>query len=306
MYKLIALDMDGTLLSNNKTISLENIKAIKYAKSLGIKIVLCTGRPLEGIYDYLKELSLISSDDYCITCSGAMIQNTLTKEIIQKQILTLQEAEYLYSLAESLGIEITFYTNNKNNNNKFVAFNSNLFSKLEAEGNHVKYQRITIDSLKDEDIIIKCALINEQKDSFKQYKHFFYKDTSMYNSIKFKSKNTLELFSSKENMPEELYEKFSVLKSSDFTLEVINKNANKGNAVKCLCQYLDIPQSQVICMGDSGNDEHMIKYAGLGVAMGNAFESIKLIADYVTKTNEENGVAYVINNLHDFHRGQAL
>lgn len=309
MYKLIALDMDGTLLNNNKTISKENKRAIKFAKDLGIKIVLCTGRPIEGIHDYLKELSLISSDDYCITCSGAMIQNTLSKEIIQKQSLSLHEARYLYDLSKSLGIDITFYTNNQNNNksnNKFIAFNSNLYSKLEAEGNNVNYEKISIDSLDKEELIIKCTFINEQEDSFKQYKNFFYKDTSIYNSMTFENKNTLELFSSKENMPKELYEKFSVLKSSDFTLEVINKNANKGNAVKCLCKHLNIPQSQVICMGDSGNDEHMIRYAGLGVAMGNAFEQIKLIADYVTKTNEEDGVAYVINNLHNFHGGQVL
>ena len=98
-----------------------------------------------------------------------------------------------------------------------------------------------------------------------------------------------------EKLPKEIYDNYTVVRSAPFFLEFINKKVNKGFGVELLAKSLGIKQEEVICMGDAGNDIHMIEYAGLGVAMGNAFPEVKEIASYVTKTNEENGVAHVIN-----------
>ena len=98
-----------------------------------------------------------------------------------------------------------------------------------------------------------------------------------------------------ENIPSELYEKYTIVRSAPFFLEFLNKCANKGTALTALCDAIDIPISKSIAVGDEENDQHMIKLAGLGVAMGNARQSIKEIADYITTTNNEHGVARVID-----------
>jgi len=97
-----------------------------------------------------------------------------------------------------------------------------------------------------------------------------------------------------EQIPTDYYDRFTVVRSAPFFLEILNKNSNKGNGVAMLADYLGIASTEVICVGDAGNDIHMLEYAGLSVAMGNAFDDIKAIADYVTHSNEDDGVAHVI------------
>lgn len=93
----------------------------------------------------------------------------------------------------------------------------------------------------------------------------------------------------------EYYDRFTVVRSAPFFLEILNsETVAKGNGVSMLANYLGIKPEEVICVGDASNDVHMLEYAGLSVAMGNAFDDIKAIADYVTHTNEEDGVAHVI------------
>lgn len=98
-----------------------------------------------------------------------------------------------------------------------------------------------------------------------------------------------------QQLPKNLFNKYTIVRSAPFYLEFLGKTTNKGTALKTLCTNLNIPIENAIAVGDEENDQHMIKYAGLGVAMGNARNSIKEIADYVTDTNNENGVAKVIN-----------
>ena len=94
MYKLIALDMDGTLLREDKTISQNTKEAIKKAKEKGVKIVLASGRPIEGIERYLEELELLDQDDYVVSFNGAIVQNTNTKEVVSRITLTGQDLKY--------------------------------------------------------------------------------------------------------------------------------------------------------------------------------------------------------------------
>ena len=98
-----------------------------------------------------------------------------------------------------------------------------------------------------------------------------------------------------EMIPEEVSNKYTVVRSAPFYLEFLNKAVNKGAGVAALAEKLNIKQEEVICIGDAGNDIHMIEYAGLGVAMGNAFPEVKKVANFITKTNEQDGVAHIIN-----------
>lgn len=262
MYKLLALDMDGTLLNENKAISKENFQAIQSAKEKGVKVVLATGRPLKGIEKYLNQLNLITENDYAVAFNGAVIQNTKTGKILSKTLMTMDDVKYLYSLSKNLNVNIHISTPTS-----CITPKLNKYTEHEAAINGLDIELLNFDDVNPNTTVIKVMFIDDE--------------TLLDNAIK--------------QLPDEVYSKYTVVRSAPFFLEFINNSANKGIGVDILAKNLGIKREEVICMGDAGNDIHMIKYAGLGVAMGNAFPEIKEIADYVTKTNEENGVAHVIN-----------
>lgn len=262
MYKLIALDMDGTLLNEDKTISMENLEAIENARKNGVKVVLATGRPIKGIEKYLKELNLITSNDYAVTFNGAIVQNTKTGEVIAQNLLDVEDAEYLYNLIAGLGVGIFISTPNS-----CITPEADKYSILETTMNNIPLEVLEFNRISKKTTVVKVIVTGDE-------------DT-LSEAIK--------------KLPKEIYNKYTVVRSAPFFLEFINRKVNKGFGVELLANSLGIKQQEVICMGDAGNDVHMIKYAGLGVAMGNAFPEVKKIANYVTKTNVENGVAHVIN-----------
>ncbi len=262
MYKLVALDMDGTLLKEDKTISKENLEAIKRAKENGIKVVLATGRPTKGIEKYLKQLNLLNDGDYAVAFNGAVVQNTKTGEIIAKNFMNLNDLEYLYTLSKKLDVNIHALTPSS-----CITPKLNKYSELEATINGIPLEIVDFDNINKDTTIVKVMFID---------------DESILNKVI-------------ENLPDDINDRYTIVRSAPFFLEFINKKVNKGFGVEVLAKNLGINQEEVICMGDAGNDIHMIKYAGLGVAMGNAFPELKEIANYITKTNEEHGVAHVIN-----------
>lgn len=262
MYRLIALDMDGTLLREDKTISQETKIAIEKAKKKGVQIVLASGRPVEGIEKYLEELDLLSGEDFVVSYNGAVVQNTKTKEIINRTVLSGTDLHELYELSKKLGVNIHAFSKDGCITPKLTKY-----SMLEGEINNIPVITVDYKDVAKEDEIIKIMMVEEPE--------------ILQKAI--------------DSLPKEIYDKYTVVRSAPYFLEFLNKKVNKGTGVEALANSLGIKQEEVICMGDAGNDEHMIRYAGLGVAMGNAFEEIKEIADFVTKTNDEDGVAYVIN-----------
>ncbi len=262
MYKLIAVDMDGTLLKEDKTISKETIKAINKAKARGIKVVLATGRPIEGIQSYLQELNLISSEDYAIAYNGAIIQNTESKQIISKALIKGSDLKYLYDLSKKLKVNIHAF-----DLEGCITPKMTKYTEFEGAMNDIKVNIKDFNLIEDEEGIIKVMMVDDEE----------------------------ILDEALKNMPKEVFEKYTVVRSAPYFLEFLNKKVNKGEGVRALSEVLGIKQEEVICIGDAGNDIHMIRYAGLGVAMGNAFEEVKKEADFITKTNEEDGVAHVIN-----------
>ena len=262
MYKLIAVDMDGTLLREDKTISEETIRAINRANAKGIKVVLATGRPLEGIERYLKELNLVYKEDYALTYNGAIVQNALTKEVISENLIKGSDLKNLYKLSKELKINIHAF-----DKNGCITPVMSKYTELEGTINKINVRLVDFNAIKEEEDIIKVMMVEEPE----------------------KLEETIA------KLPKELYDRYTIVRSAPYFLEFLNKQSNKGEGVRILAQYLGIKQEEVICVGDAGNDVHMIKYAGLGVAMGNAFDEVKEIADFITKTNEEDGVAHVIN-----------
>lgn len=263
MYKLIALDMDGTLLKDDKTISKANFDAIKAAKANGYKVVLATGRPVKGIEKYLKQLDLMSDDDYAVAFNGAVVQKTKSGNVIAKNLMKYEDLKKIYDLSLKLNLNVHTLTTN----NECITPKVNPYSKHEATMNDLSLIEKPFDTIDRNENIVKIMLVD--------------------------SKENLDRA---ENLiPKEFHDKYTVVRSEDIFLEFLNKKVDKGFGISLLAKNLGLSRDEIICVGDAGNDIAMIKYAGLGVAMGNAFPEVKEICNYVTKTNEEDGVAHVIN-----------
>lgn len=262
MYKLVALDMDGTLLNSQKSISPRTKQAIQAARDKGIYVVLASGRPLEGMLNSLEELGMDSEQDYVLSYNASLVQRVASKTVIRKQILTGVDAKNIASLARDLGTYVHAFSPERG----LITPEDNPYTKHEADINGVESSVVDFSELSDEEEIIKVMMVAEAE----------------------------ILSAAIAQLPEELHRNYTVVQSAPFFLELMNPTSNKGTGVAMLAEHLGIDASEVICMGDAGNDHHMIKYAGLGVAMGNATEETKALADHTTLSNDEDGVAVVI------------
>ncbi|CAM2750005.1 sugar-phosphatase [Hathewaya histolytica] len=261
MYKLLALDLDGTLLLNDGTISKENIDNIKKARDKGVKIVLATGRPIDGIKRFIKQLDLITEEDYTVTYNGALVQNNLTEEVLFEKPLSMKDYRELYDLSKGLKVNIHALTDQI-----VLTPKMSKYTALEAELNKIEIEEIPVKDLPEDTNIVKIMFIDEPEHLNKVI----------------------------ANIPKNIGEKYTMVQSAPFFFEFLHKEVNKWTGVSALAKRLNIKREEIICVGDAGNDYHMIKNAGLGVAMENAFDEIKECAKYITDTNEEHGVAKVI------------
>lgn len=262
MYKLVAIDMDGTLLKEDKTISERTKKAIQSAREKGVTVVLATGRPIEGVSRYLEELNMYTEHDYVLSYNGALIQKTKSKEAVAKVALKGEDLHYLRKLSDELGVNIHAFSEKRG----LITPKNSKYTEVEAEINNIEIHEMNIDNIPNDEVMIKIMMIDEPE----------------------------ILGEAMEKLPKEVYEKYTVVRSAPFFLEFLNKSVNKGVGVELLAKHLGVKQEEVITFGDAGNDLHMIEYAGLGVAMGNAFDEVKEAANYITDTNENDGVAKAI------------
>lgn len=259
-YKLLAIDIDDTLLNDDLEISLENHDALIYAQQKGVKIVLCTGRTLESIKKYIDIIDGYVHDDYVIVFNGSIITTAkgdlIFRKVIEKDILT-----ELIDISRIENIDIQIYDDQQ------------IYSERYTE--RIKeYETLSG---------VKINIIEDLK----------VKDISL--KVLYNCNDTNKLDKIKKIIEDKFGDNVFVFYSKNNYLEVLSNEGNKGIALEYLANYLDIKQNEVLAIGDSENDIYMIKYAGLGVCMKNGRESVKQYADYITNnTNNENGVAEVI------------
>jgi len=263
--KLVAVDMDGTLLNENNVLSPKTIKVVKTAKTQGIKVVLCTGRPLTGVTPFLQELGLTEASDYVITFNGALVQNTASGEILVRHTLTHTQYLEIESLSRQIGVHLHaeddqfIYTANRDIS-RYTTGESALVNMP------IKFRHV--DEIAPDKAFSKAMLIDEPA----------------------------ILAEAKAKIPEHIFNEYQFVQSEPYFLEVLNKNAGKGNGLRDLANALGIQQDEVMAVGDQGNDLSMLEYAGLPVAMDNAIPELKAIAKVITKSNHlgQDGVAYAI------------
>lgn len=261
--KLIAIDIDGTLINSNFQVTPEVHDAIQQAKQQGVKIVLCTGRPIAGVQKLLKELDLFSGEDFVITYNGSLVQNTRTKETISSFSLTYEDYLDIDFLARKLNLHVhtededTIYTANRD-------ISPYTIHEAHLTDMPVKYR--TQEEMSPDLSYIKMIIVDEPD----------------------------LIDAAVPHIPTIYQEKYNIVKSAPFFLEFVNKAAHKGSGLKRLADHLQLDVSEVMAIGDNENDLSMIQYAGLGVAMGNAVDSVKQQADAMTLSNDEHGVAEAI------------
>lgn len=262
MYKLIAIDMDGTLLNSQHRISEENKQAITAARAKGVHVVLASGRPLDGMLAALQELDMDSDEDFVISYNGSMVQKVASKTPIRQAILTGADAKLIAEWADKLEVNVHAFSIDQG----LITPKTSKYTQLESEINGIRLTEMPFDTLSDQEPVLKAMMIDEEP----------------------------QLTKAIANLPDALHQKYTIVRSAPFFLEFMNKTSDKGAGVQALAEHLNIDASQVITFGDAGNDHHMLEYAGLGIAMGNATEDTKATADYITDTNNNSGVAKAI------------
>lgn len=262
MYKLIAIDMDGTLLREDKSVSERTKNAIKLAKEKGVYVVIATGRPIDGVSRYLEELDMLGENDYVLSYNGGLVLKTKSREVVSKTALTGADLHYLHNLSKELGVNIHSFSEVHG----LITPKNSKYTEVEANINGIKIAINDYSDIEDDHSIIKVMMIDEPE----------------------------VLQKAIDNLPKEVYEKYTVVRSAPFFLEFLNKKVNKGTGVELLAKHLNIKQEEIMTFGDAGNDLDMIVYAGMGVAMANAFDEVKEAANYITDSNENDGVAKAI------------
>lgn len=264
-YDLIAIDIDGTLIDPYRKITKPVFDAIQRVVKAGGKIVLCTGRPFPGAEGYMKELGLTREGDYIITYHGALAQRTDTGEIMVNHQLSHDDMMKWHDLAKEHG------------SNFQAVRNDGVYSE------QVDFTPKALDEPYLNNMSLRVRTLSEL-------------DKDMGFS-KLMMNNTEEVTQTLvDNVPAEYRKEYTITRSGPDAMEVLNIEADKGHALRELAEVLDIPSERVMAIGDFENDLGMLEFAGLGVAMGNAVAEVKDIADVITGTNAEHGVAQAIDN----------
>lgn len=260
--KLVAVDIDGTLLTSKKELTAEVKEAIAQAKEAGVKVVITTGRPIAGVKTLLDDLNLRDPGDYVITFNGGLVQDTATGEDLVKETLTYDDYLDLELLARKLGVHMHaitkdgIYTANRDIG-KYTIHEATLVNMP------VFYR--TPEEMADKEIV-KIMFIDEPA----------------------------ILDPAIAKIPASYHDRFGLVKSTPFYLEVVKKTVSKGNAIKHLTEKLGIDMGQTMAIGDEENDRAMLEVVAVPVVMANGNPELKKIAKHITLSNDESGVAHAI------------
>ncbi|MDR0300202.1 MAG: Cof-type HAD-IIB family hydrolase [Streptococcaceae bacterium] len=260
--KLIALDLDGTLLSSNKQISDANIKVIQSARAKGIKVVFNTGRPLVSLLEYLSKLELYGNEEFTIANNGGLVQRN-DGTIISQTLLSFEELAKIKGVAQSFELPIDIISGEI-----CYTVESTNKSLLTYVNNTLEFRRLEFSEVPKEADFNKVIISAES--------HIIDELPSKFEA--------------------EFAQSYDYFRTRDILLEFMPKGVNKASGLEKLCLELGIKAEQVLAMGDEDNDAPMLEWAGLGIApanaKGQALTSANIISEY---TNDADAVAHVIN-----------
>lgn len=257
-YKMVVIDIDDTLINDDGEITPATAQALEQAAARGVIVTLATGRMYASARKIASQIQLNAP---IITYQGSWVKTLLDGEVLYERSVPASVAQMLFDYADEHDLHIQAYHNDilytrwDNERVKSYAEMSNIPYTVEPD-----FKRLL---------------------EFPLTKILFYEEPEKCDRIA-------------EELRPRIGSEVHVTKSKPYFLEFLHKEGTKGHAVEYLAEHFDIPINQVIAIGDSWNDKEMLETAGLGVAMGNAIEPLKQLADYVTLTNNEDGVKHVI------------
>ena len=266
--RLITLDLDGTLLNSKKELSPENAAALQWAADQGIEIVPTTGRFYGGMPEVIRNLPYLH---YAITINGAQVYDVLNDVGIAKAEIPVERAVELMAWLDQFPVIYDCFMDNWGWMTRSLQEKADEFAPNEHYAKMLKELRTPVDELK--------VFLTERGHDI-QKSQFFAKDMDL-----------------RARLMEEIPQRFPGLIVSSAVVnnvEINDRNAHKGNAIRQLAQHLGLEMRQVLAFGDGSNDITMLQEAGIGVCMENGLDSVKAVADYITDSCDKDGVAKAI------------
>lgn len=262
-YKLLVLDIDGTLTNEKKEITRHTKQTILRMQKAGVKVVLASGRPAYGVVPTARELELEQYGGFILSYNGGRIVDCSTGRTIYEKTIPHKLMGGIYGQVHDLDAALMTYEGDRIITEKpqdaYVAKESFINKmKVKGVGNFLDYVTFPV---------VKCLVAA---------------DGGYLEAVEDKLKG---YFGSQ----------LSIFRSEPYFLEIMPKDIDKASSLERLHLQLGLERAEIAACGDGLNDISMIQYAGLGIAMANAQEAVKRVCDFVTKSNEEEGVAYVID-----------
>lgn len=263
-YKLLVLDIDGTLTNSQKQITEFTKKTLHELQKNGVKIALASGRPTFGIVPVAKELKLEKYGGFIISFNGGRIEECNTGKVIYEKVLPLHMVQKLNRLSKENKVSILTYQD-----------------------------RYLITETPDDIYVQKESMINQMRikkvDSFVDYVKFPVTKCLMVGEGDY-------LAQVEQKVKKAIGDELSIYRSEPFFLEIMPQQIDKAVSLRKLADYMNITKQEMVACGDGFNDQTMIEYAGFGVAMQNAQSVVKKVADYIAPSNDSDGVAFVVNS----------
>ena len=287
MYKLIAIDLDGTMLNSYGIVTEKTKNAILNAQNKGIEVIIASGRPIDSIRTIAKE---IKSENYFISGNGAILYDIKNDKILYENTLNKNKVLEILKICEENSIFYNIYTEkeiiSKSLNYNVLYYYKENLNKDEENKTHINIVENIYNYVLDHDEkIVKITICDKHQMIFNSIMKKL-KEISDIEVLEVSHMSRKIIRQGTEDVPIEYY----------YT-EISAKDVDKWNAIKILADKNKIKEEEIVTIGDNANDKKMIENAGLGVAMKGSTPNIINIAKYVTDTNDNDGVAIFINDV---------
>ncbi len=291
MYKLVAIDLDGTMLNQYGIITEKTKKAISKAQEKGVEVMIASGRAITSVKRFSKE---INSNKYFISGNGAITYDIKNNKILYENILSKTKALKIIKICEENSIYYNVYTENgiiaKNLSYNTLYYYKDNLTKPDENRTHINIVENVYDYFEQrEEKILKIMICDEHK--------------TVFNSIvrKLKELSEIEVLEVSHMSRKIIKQGTDEIALEYFYTEVSAKDVDKWNALEEIIGLMNISKEEVVTIGDNANDLKMITNAGLGVAMGESAPYVKQSADIIAPTNDEDGVAIILNKIFELN-----
>ena len=290
MYKLVAIDLDGTMLDSYGRVTENTKNTIKKVEEQGVEVVIASGRPIDSIKTIAKE---IKSKNYFIAGNGAIVYDVKKDEIIYEKTMSKEKVLEIIKICEENSISYNVYTEQEilatSLKYNVLYYHKENLKKEESKRTKINIVNNMYEHIKDKEDarFLKITICDESK--------------SVFNSIirKLREINDIEILEVSHMARKTIVQGTEEYPISYYYTEISTNDVDKWNAIEFLIKKLNIKREEVMAIGDNANDKMMIEKAGLGIAMKQSARSIIELADEVTEGNNEDGVAKILQKYYN-------